>query len=83
MVGLRRFLWHGDIKDKEKRAFIKEPTALLMTTPESLEVMLLSAKVPHTKIFGDMRALVIDEVHALAGTDRGAHLMSVVERLVR
>jgi len=82
MVGLRRFLWHGDIKDKEKRVFIKEPTALLMTTPESLEVMLLSAKVPHKKIFGDMRALVIDEVHALAGTDRGAHLMSVVERLV-
>lgn len=83
MVGLRRFLWHGDIKDQEKRAFIKEPTALLMTTPESLEVMLLSAKVPHTKIFSDMRALVIDEVHVLAGTDRGAHLMSVVERLVR
>lgn len=83
MVGLRRFLWHGDIKDAQKRAFIKEPTALLMTTPESLEVMLLSAKVPHGKIFGDLRALVIDEVHALAGTDRGAHLMSIVERLAR
>lgn len=83
MVGLRRFLWHGDIKDSQKRAFIKEPTALLMTTPESLEVMLLSAKIPHSKIFGDMRALIIDEIHALAGTDRGTHLMSVVERLVR
>ena len=83
MVGLRRFLWHGDIKVSEKRAFIKEPTALLMTTPESLEVMLLSAKVPHVKLFGDLRALVVDEVHALAGTDRGAHLISVVERLIR
>lgn len=82
MVGLRRFLWHGDIKDSEKRAFIKEPTAVLMTTPESLEVMLLSAKVPHAQLFGDLRALVVDEVHALAGTDRGAHLMSVVERLI-
>lgn len=83
MVGLRRFLWHGDIKDSHKRTFIKEPTAVLMTTPESLEVMLLSAKVPHAKVFGDLRAVVIDEVHALAGTDRGAHLMSVMERLKR
>jgi ATP-dependent helicase Lhr and Lhr-like helicase len=83
MVGLRRFLWHGDIKDSQKRAFIKEPTALLMTTPESLEVMLLSAKVPHSRLFGDLRAVVIDEVHALAGTDRGTHLISVIERLAR
>ena len=83
MLGLRRFLWHGDVKDAEKRAFIKEPAAVLMTTPESLEVMLLSAKVPHAQIFGDLRALVVDEIHALAGTDRGTHLISVVERLIR
>jgi ATP-dependent Lhr-like helicase len=54
-----------------------------MTTPESLEVMLLSQKVPHSKLFGDIRALIIDEIHALAGSDRGAHLMSVFERLIR
>ncbi|MFM7425264.1 MAG: DEAD/DEAH box helicase [Elainella sp.] len=83
MVGLRRFLWHGDIKDSQKRAFIREPAAVLMTTPESLEVMLLSARVPHAQLFGDLRAIVIDEVHALAGTDRGAHLMSVLERIAR
>ena len=83
MVGLRRFLWHGDVKDSHKRAFIKEPTAVLMTTPESLEVMLLSNKVPHTKLFQDLRAVVIDEVHALAGTDRGTHLISVLERIAR
>lgn len=81
MVGLRRFLWHGDIKDAHKRAFIKEPTAVLMTTPESLEVMLLSNRVPHAKLFGDLRGVVIDEVHALAGTDRGTHLISVLERI--
>jgi ATP-dependent Lhr-like helicase len=83
MVGLRRFVWHGDIKDSQKRSFIKEPAQILMTTPESLEVMLLSPKVPHPKLFGDIRALIIDEIHALAGTDRGAHLMSVFERLIR
>ena len=83
MVGLRRFLWHGDIKDSQKRAFLNEPAEVLMTTPESLEVMLLSPRVPHPTLFSDVRALIVDEVHALAGTDRGAHLMSVCERLVR
>jgi len=83
MVGLRRFLWHGDVKDSHKRGFIKEPTAVLMTTPESLEVMLLSNRVPHAKLFGDLRGVIIDEVHALAGTDRGTHLISVLERIAR
>ena len=83
MVGLRRFLWHGDVKDSLKKAFIKEPATVLMTTPESLEVMLLSSRVPHARLFSDLRAVVIDEVHALAGTDRGTHLISVLERLAR
>lgn len=83
MVGLRRFLWHGDTKPTDRKQFLKEPTELLMTTPESLEVMLLSPRVPHPKLFADLRAVVIDEVHALAGTDRGAHLMSVLERIAR
>lgn len=82
MVGLRRFVWHGDAPDGEKRKFVKEPAELLMTTPESMEVMLLSARVPTATLFADLRFIVIDEVHAMAGTDRGAHLMSVIERLV-
>lgn len=83
MVGLRRFVWHGDTPDNERRHFLKEPAELLMTTPESLEVMLVSRRVDEHSLFGDLRTVVIDEVHALAGTDRGAHLMSVIERLAR
>ena len=83
MVGLRRFVWHGDTPDHPRRQFLREPTELLMTTPESLEVMLVSQRVDEHKIFADLRTVVIDEVHALAGSDRGAHLMSVLERLVR
>lgn len=82
MLGLSCFLWHGDIKPAAKKAFRQQPTTLLMTTPESLEVMLMSASVPHTEIFADLRAVAIDEVHALAGSDRGAHLMSVLERVI-
>lgn len=83
MVGLDRFVWHGDTTDGQRRKFLKEPTELLMTTPESLEVMLVSGRVDEHKLFRDLRMIIIDEVHALAGTDRGAHLMSVIERLVR
>lgn len=83
MVGLRRFVWHGDVADPDKRRFVKDPSELLMTTPESLEVMLISPRVPVAKLFANLRFIVIDEVHALAGTDRGAHLMSVLERVIR
>ncbi|MFL4905937.1 DEAD/DEAH box helicase [Streptomyces sp. MMS24-I2-30] len=81
MVGLRRFVWHGDTPDHPRRQFLKEPAEFLMTTPESLEVMLVSQRVDESKLFADLRIVVIDEVHALAGSDRGAHLMSVLERL--
>ncbi len=83
MVGLRRFVWHGDTADHERRRFLREPAELLMTTPESLEVMLVSQCVDAARLFSDLRVVVIDEVHAVAGTDRGAHLMSVLERIAR
>ena len=81
MVGLQRFVWHGDTSDTDRRRFFREPTELLMTTPESLEVMLVSRRVDAARLFHDLRIVVIDEVHAVAGTDRGAHLMSVLERI--
>lgn len=83
MVGLRRFVWHGDTSASAKTGFARDPGELLMTTPESLEVMLISPRVEAEALFSDLRIVIIDEVHALAGTDRGAHLMSVLERLRR
>lgn len=81
MVGLRRFVWHGDTPNHHRTKFLKEPTELLLTTPESLEVMLVSQRVKEHDLFCDLRMVVVDEVHALAGSDRGAHLMSILERL--
>jgi len=81
MVGMRRFVWHGDAPQGQKEAFCREPAELLMTTPESIEVMLMSPRVPVPRLFEDLRYVIIDEIHAFAGTDRGAHLMSVLERL--
>ncbi len=81
MVGLRRFVWHGDTTSHERKSFLRDPTELLMTTPESLEVMLMSQTIDAARLFGDLRVVVIDEIHALAGSDRGAHLLSVLERI--
>ena len=81
MVGLRRFVWHGDVTASAKKRFIREPAEVLMTTPESLEVMLISSRVPIARLMADLRVVIIDEVHAMAGQDRGGHLMSVIARL--
>ncbi|HZO14678.1 MAG TPA: DEAD/DEAH box helicase [Polyangiaceae bacterium] len=83
MVGLTAFKWHGDVSDSKKSRFRVEPAHILMTTPESLEVMLMSERTDARALFAELRTVVIDEVHAFAGDDRGAHLAALVERLVR
>ncbi|MBK6520477.1 MAG: DEAD/DEAH box helicase [Polyangiaceae bacterium] len=81
MVGVEVFKWHGDVSDSKKKSFRSAPAHILMTTPESLEVMLMSARTNARTLFGGLAAVVIDEVHAFAGDDRGAHLASLLERL--
>lgn len=82
MVGLEAFKWHGDVGDSHKQRFRESPAHILMTTPESLEVMLISARIDARALFRGLTTVVIDEVHAFAADDRGAHLASVLERLV-
>jgi ATP-dependent Lhr-like helicase len=82
MVGLDVFKWHGDVSDSKKQSFRDAPAHLLATTPESLEVMMISARTDARALFEGLSAVVIDEVHAFAGDDRGAHLASLLERLV-
>ncbi len=83
MLSRRVFKWHGDIGANERGKFTQDPADILMTTPESLEVMLVSRRVPSERLFRMLQAVVIDEVHAFAGDDRGAHLVSLLERLQR
>jgi ATP-dependent Lhr-like helicase len=83
LLGRRVFTWHGDVPQGERRRFVKEPADVLLTTPESLEVMLMSARVPARKLFSGLQAVVVDEVHAFVRDDRGGHLAAVLERLSR
>ncbi|MEV0168775.1 DEAD/DEAH box helicase [Nonomuraea fuscirosea] len=80
-VGRRVGLWHGDVSTPRREGILRDPPDILLTTPESIESMLVSTKVDHRRFFTGLRAVVIDEVHAFAGDDRGWHLLAVLERL--
>ena len=83
LLARRSALRHGDVSQADRKAFIRNPADILLTTPESLEVMLMSARVPAAEIFRGLQAVVIDEIHAFVGDDRGSHLAAVLERLSR
>ncbi|GAA5071914.1 DEAD/DEAH box helicase [Nocardia iowensis] len=82
-LGRSAAVWHGDVGPVDRRRILSERPDFLLTTPESLEAMLVSTKVDARLYFADLRAVVIDEVHAFAGDDRGWHLLAVLERLAR
>ncbi|GAA1253917.1 DEAD/DEAH box helicase [Arthrobacter pascens] len=82
-VGRRAELWHGDVGPSQRRRILSNPSEILLTTPESLESMLVSRRVDHASFFANIRAIVVDEVHAFAGDDRGWHLLSVLQRIQR
>jgi len=70
----------GDTPQKERAAMLRNPPDILITTPESLYLLLTSRARENLK---GVRTLILDEVHAVAGTKRGAHLAVSVERLRR
>ena len=70
----------GDTPQKERQRMLRHPPDILITTPESLFLMLTSQA---REILGGVETLILDEVHAVAGTKRGAHLALSVERLER
>ncbi len=82
-AGRRVALWHGDTPASRRKSMLVDPPNLLLTTPESLESMLVSTGVDHRRLFADLRAVIVDEVHAFGSGDRGWHLLAVLERLSR
>jgi len=70
----------GDTPANERERQLRQPGDILVTTPESLYLMLGSR---HRQNLTSVRTVIIDEIHALAGTKRGAHLALTLERLAR
>jgi ATP-dependent Lhr-like helicase len=81
LLGRRSTLWHGDVGQAARRKIQKEPPDCLLTTPESLEVMLDSQSINSVSLLSNLRVVIVDEIHAFAGDDRGWHLLSALGRV--
>ena len=82
-IGRTAGLWHGDTGQGQRRRMRVERPDILLTTPESVESLLVSPLVDPREFFADLRVVIVDEVHAFAGDDRGWHLLAVLERVSR
>ncbi|MBD3187591.1 DEAD/DEAH box helicase [Candidatus Bathyarchaeota archaeon] len=75
--------WHGDVPRGKKQSLIKDPRGILQITPESLEGMLINRVTDLKRLFGDLRFIIIDEVHVFLNGERGIQVQCQLERLGR
>ena len=71
----------GDTPQNERQRMLRRPPEILITTPESLNLLLSSPRA--IGVLSGVRTVILDEIHAVAGEKRGTHLISAVERLSR
>ena len=80
-VGIPVTRWHGDASQTKKRKLLRKPAGILQITPESLESLLINKHMEIPALFGDLRFIVIDEIHSLLRGDRGWQTFCLIERL--
>jgi len=73
--------WHGDVSQTAKKRAFREAKGVLQITPESLEALLMRHPGEIKRLFSDLRFVVLDEIHALMGTDRGLQVLCLLSRL--
>ncbi|AUT02543.1 ATP-dependent helicase [Nostoc sp. CENA543] len=73
--------WHGDVAQSRKNKLLQNPQGILQITPESLESLLVNKYKDLPRLFGDLRFVVIDEIHAFMGTERGCQIICQLQRL--
>lgn len=79
--GIPVYHWHGDVAASHKQKALKNPRGILQITPESLEAMLMTRSSDLIRLFGELRYVVIDEIHTLMGSDRGNQIICLLARL--
>ncbi len=73
--------WHGDVSASHKARARKTPSGIVLITPESLEAILVRRGLEAPGLFANLRYVVIDELHAFMGSDRGKQLQSLLRRV--
>lgn len=81
MLEMRVTPWHGDSPRSKKNKARKDPSGILLITPESLESLMVREAGWVSQSFQSLKYVVIDEFHAFIGTERGCHLLSLLNRL--
>lgn len=80
-IGINITPWHGDVSTSIKNRSLQYPNGVIIITPESLESFLINRKRFVKSVFSSLRYIVIDELHAFIGTERGKQLQSLLSRL--
>ena len=75
--------WHGDVSQHLKNKLLATSEGVLQITPESLESLLINKSSELIRLFGDLRFVVIDEIHAFMGSERGCQILCQLARLSR
>jgi ATP-dependent Lhr-like helicase len=73
--------WHGDIPQRRKREFVKQPFGILLITPESLEAIFVNRGSSVPSLFSGLLYVVVDELHCYIGAERGKQLQSLLRRV--
>lgn len=73
--------WHGDVSGSDKRKTVKNPSGVLLITPESLEAQFVNRGNEIPTLFAGLRYVVLDELHSFLSTPRGAQLQSLLNRI--
>ncbi len=81
MTGIKVTHWHGDVSSSHKSKLLKSPEGILQITPESLESMMMNRSNDIPRLFASLRYVVIDEIHAMIGQDRGSQVICLLKRL--
>jgi ATP-dependent Lhr-like helicase len=76
-------MWHGDVTQTKKQRVLRQPHGILQITPESLESLLVNQHKELPRLFGQLQFVVIDEVHAFIGSDRGNQILCQLHRLAQ
>jgi ATP-dependent Lhr-like helicase len=75
--------WHGDVTASRKHRFLKDPKGVLLITPESLEALFVNRGTAMPGLMVGLRYVVVDELHAFIGSERGKQLQSLIHRVER
>lgn len=73
--------WHGDVSPSQKKKLLDKPDGILLITPESFESIMVNHGHNIKRIFSELEYVVIDELHAFLGSERGKQLQSLISRL--